>query len=320
MIRLCVGLLYRRVVGDRMDRKDNNMDDTCAWLRRMIQWIDRTARAPIHFAGQGATFGNRPAEFLELIYLTRGRINELAMGPVTTAITQGQFGILSVHFGNVAPPKPEFKGWCVFLDVAGVAEFEQLKQSPLAAVVSARDTRRVDAAFTQVVERCRATPWIRPYYQPARPTTISRADLLSQTLLKASLLELLGTLLHESQQQTAVDADGTIPASLAAAVALIHQRYHDSSLDRAQLAAAAAIQPDHFGRLFRRHFQTTPMRYLMAQRVKQACFLLQHTSQRIEQIAEQVGFVDAFHFSRVFKQHVGQSPSSYRSVMQERGT
>lgn len=299
-----------------MAGKDNYMDETCAWLQTLIQWVDSKPQCPIHFAGIGTTFGNRPAGFLELVYLTQGSIGELKMGPARTSMKQGQLGLFNVHFGNEASPDNRFKGWCVFLDISGDIRFEVLAQSPLALVADVRDGLRVDRAFAQVVERCRTTAWSPPMYQGATQVNRRSVGVAGQALLKASLLELLGTLFEEAAQNTASGPAAGLPAGLSDAVAMVHRQYHDPTLGRIELAKAAAMHPDHFTRVFRQRLKVLPMRYLAQVRIAQASFLLTHTDQRIADIASQVGFDDAFHFSRVFRQHTRQSPRDYRSHTQ----
>ena len=63
-------------------------------------------------------------------------------------------------------------------------------------------------------------------------------------------------------------------------------------------AEAAAIPGRH-------HYQTR-------QRVQAACGLLMDRSLSIVQVAERLGYPDAFTFSKQFKRVMGQSPSSYR--------
>ncbi len=55
-----------------------------------------------------------------------------------------------------------------------------------------------------------------------------------------------------------------------------------------------------------------PMRYVMQVRLTQARQQLAYSQSTISQIAQSLGFVSPFHFSRVFKTHVGMSPSEYR--------
>lgn len=50
-------------------------------------------------------------------------------------------------------------------------------------------------------------------------------------------------------------------------------------------------------------------------RIAKAQELLKEQSLRIGDIAEQVGFLDMAHFSRVFKKIVGMSANEYRNMM-----
>lgn len=52
--------------------------------------------------------------------------------------------------------------------------------------------------------------------------------------------------------------------------------------------------------------------YLQKVRLDKACRLLQDTNQQISEIAENTGFFDTAHFSRVFKEHYAISPAEYR--------
>ncbi len=81
---------------------------------------------------------------------------------------------------------------------------------------------------------------------------------------------------------------------------------------RDELASACHLSPSRFHALFAQATGQSPLAYLTAIRLKRAQQLLVTTSQPINQIASQVGFGDAFHFSRTFQKHVGQSPRDYR--------
>ena len=50
-------------------------------------------------------------------------------------------------------------------------------------------------------------------------------------------------------------------------------------------------------------------------RMQQAKILLKNPSLRIGDIAEEVGFLDMAHFSRVFKKQVGISANEYRNTV-----
>ncbi len=237
------------------------------------------------------------------------------MGPLRTSIGEGQFGLLNVHFGNVAASAERFQGWCVFLDVSGERRFDVLKEAPLALVGDVRDRERVDRAFGGLVERCRATAWTPAQYSTATRVGERNVGSAGRALLKAALLELLGTLMGEVKEGNDGPSGPSIamPTGLAKAVALVQRRYQEPGLSRDEMAEAAGLHADHFGRVFLKHMGVSPVRYLTQTRVAQACFLLEHTGQKVEQIAEEVGYVDALHFSRVFKGVVGVSPRAWRN-------
>lgn len=71
--------------------------------------------------------------------------------------------------------------------------------------------------------------------------------------------------------------------------------------------------------LFRQRFLqltgTTPSQYRTAEIIRRACRRLLETDEPIYSIAADLGFHDAFHFSRRFKQVVGFSPSDFRRQM-----
>jgi AraC-like DNA-binding protein len=79
-----------------------------------------------------------------------------------------------------------------------------------------------------------------------------------------------------------------------------------------ELAAACALSPDHFTRLFKAARGVTPREFIQRQRIDAARRLLLASSHSIGRIAELLGFSDIYHFSRVFKQRTGRSPTRFR--------
>lgn len=67
-----------------------------------------------------------------------------------------------------------------------------------------------------------------------------------------------------------------------------------------------------FIRWFRQATGKTPALYVAERRMQEACRLLALTDRSIESIAESLGYSNRHHFSRVFAQHAGCGPASYR--------
>ena len=89
-----------------------------------------------------------------------------------------------------------------------------------------------------------------------------------------------------------------------------HDLAADWTLDT--LAARYRSSKEQFRRVCLRELGRSPMQHLTSLRIERAQQLLDTTQDKIEAIAEQVGFENAPVFSRAFKRWVGQSPKRYR--------
>ncbi|NBR48106.1 AraC family transcriptional regulator [bacterium] len=79
-----------------------------------------------------------------------------------------------------------------------------------------------------------------------------------------------------------------------------------------EIARRAGLSVPHFCALFKKQTGMSPMRYLMHARMTRACALLDSTDKSVAEISSEVGFRDAFHFTKTFRAVVGSSPSNYR--------
>ncbi len=79
-------------------------------------------------------------------------------------------------------------------------------------------------------------------------------------------------------------------------------------------ASAARLSTSHFRRAFRVTFGLTFFRYVNQRRIERAQEMMVMTDQPLCQIAEQCGFADQSHFTRVFRRVVGPSPALWRRL------
>ena len=89
-------------------------------------------------------------------------------------------------------------------------------------------------------------------------------------------------------------------------------RHCRESLPIEELARRAGYQKNYFIALFRQLFAVTPHHYLQRRRIEYARRMLIDNNEKLESIAIELGYGSAFHFSKVFKQHTGISPSIFR--------
>lgn len=68
---------------------------------------------------------------------------------------------------------------------------------------------------------------------------------------------------------------------------------------------------DYMNRVFKKVTGQTVFQYLTQLRISHAKILLLHTSLRMAEVGEKVGFPDEYYFNRVFKKYVGVPPATY---------
>jgi len=94
---------------------------------------------------------------------------------------------------------------------------------------------------------------------------------------------------------------------------------NDPACNITDLARVAGFSPAQFRRAFHQHIGSTPRDYLKTQRLETARHYLEHTDLSLRNIAERIGWRDANHFSQVFRETYGLSPSYYRMAHHDKG-
>lgn len=70
--------------------------------------------------------------------------------------------------------------------------------------------------------------------------------------------------------------------------------------------------PSHFSMLFKKKIGHAPLSYFNLLKIQEACFMLDSTDMKINQICYKIGIEDTYYFSRLFGKIMGMSPREYR--------
>ncbi|MHA7966186.1 helix-turn-helix domain-containing protein [Paenibacillus sp. CAU 1782] len=135
----------------------------------------------------------------------------------------------------------------------------------------------------------------------------------SQTLNRLYVKGLLYQFVYEIMRQLEMQSTLAFQPDIANQTAQFIKEHYKEPLDIQRLADRAGCSKSYLSRVFKKRFDVSPINYLIAIRMELATERLIQTELTIQEIAESVGYVDSYHFSRVFKNHVGSSPQSYRS-------
>ena len=89
-----------------------------------------------------------------------------------------------------------------------------------------------------------------------------------------------------------------------------------SPIRNSDLARVTRLSVSYFSRTFRLTTGQSPHAYVVDQRVRRAKALMARSDDELSQVACACGFADQAHFSRIFRQRVGETPSSWRRARQ----
>lgn len=108
-----------------------------------------------------------------------------------------------------------------------------------------------------------------------------------------------------------LSAQGPSVELLRPAIQYLASHYQDPELTNAELAKQCKISEIYFRRIFASCYRTTPRQFLIDLRINKAKQLLSEGAWKINAVASQCGFSNPYHFSRVFKEKTGLTPTEY---------
>ncbi|BFT69573.1 helix-turn-helix domain-containing protein [Paenibacillus sp. P36] len=140
-----------------------------------------------------------------------------------------------------------------------------------------------------------------------------QTEALAKLQVKSLFYQFICELMGQLQQQ---QLEETSPDIVLQAVRYMDEHYFEP-ITAVTLAARFNSSSRTMQRMFNKRLGLGPIDYLMQIRIDKAKALLCSTKDGLKDIAEAVGYVDNYYFSRLFKRYTGVSPSMYRESMQQ---
>ena len=103
----------------------------------------------------------------------------------------------------------------------------------------------------------------------------------------------------------------TLPERFLSAVSYINANYKNSDLSIETVCNESNISPTMFRQLFKKHYQKTPIEYIIGLRIEHARNLIS-SGVSIESAAFDSGFNDPKYFTRVVKKYFGCTPRAFK--------
>lgn len=164
-----------------------------------------------------------------------------------------------------------------------------------------------DIAYRPLCISLTDTRTLRPLFQEA--LSLWKRNPPSRDLALKSVLYAI--LSHLVTEQSRAHPSGCHPRL---ALALEHLRTHftDPDLSVEALATLSGMSRRYFDKLFRETMGLSPRDYLIRLKIDLAKELLRSERFTAGEVALTVGYADPYHFSKIFKQKTGRTPTEYK--------
>ena len=228
----------------------------------------------------------------QFVFIEQGH-GWLAVGSAArTPISRNQLLIVRPGVWHQYAPRSE-TGWSEhWVGFTGVTFEQALAAVGLAdgpAVVSCRDPAQLAMAYEELCTRA------------------AQNDTAGHVVMVAAVMRMIGVLGTWVKRETGAGYSD----ELGAAVSAMAER-PDGSLSVAALSEVVGLSESALRRRFARETGMSPYHFYNTLRINRVKLELAHSKAALASIAEEYGFTDAFHLSRVFKQYTGLAPSEWR--------
>lgn len=224
----------------------------------------------------------------------------LTYGKQTVTVRQNEMVLLekatAIHIRKTGNAEGIFSHLCFFLNDRLIKTF--LTMRPISVPMAKEDKSLEPHAMSNCLIAFAAS--LKPYF--------SNPDAVNPGLLKLKIMEML------------YDIADCNPALFRCILRLrqpvrrdirqIVEQHYASPVPLSELASLSGRSLSSFKRDFRHAYNRPPAAWIRERRLEKAMEMLQYTALSVSDICYALGFRNPAHFSRLFKEHHGLSPSA----------
>lgn len=141
-----------------------------------------------------------------------------------------------------------------------------------------------------------------------------KTDLKSRLECSSAVLRIVAVYFEKSGYRELADKEND---EIDKVIKHVKKNYSEKfTLD--ELAKMARLAPNYFAKKFKERTGHPPLKYVNVLKIERAKFLLEHTEKPICAIMEEIGLLDAAHFSKLFRASTGYSPKKFRDSFKNR--
>ena len=243
----------------------------------------------------GKTRKGRILNDFQLIYITQGQGLYWAHPKKSQMVQAGNVMVVLPGKWHNYAPLPEIgwvEHWVAFNGTIAKAWQQKNLLSEKRLILQPGVNEHLTALFEELLNVARKAP---PYANQIQ------AGLVTQ---------IFGNILSLMQQHQ--DTGGQNHSSIVDKAKFYLHDHWNQEVDIQELAKSLNVSYRHFRRLFRTSMGIPPQQYLLNLRINKAKELLEGPA-TVKEIAYEAGFRDPYHFSRLFKQKTGMSPSQWKT-------
>lgn len=208
-------------------------------------------------------------------------------------ITSGDFLLIFPEIAHAYGPRSD-TGWSQIYVVFDGPQFELLRRQGL--LDPAQPVRRAEP-----VEY-----WRRRFDEVFSPRPLRGTTRELRTM--GRFLHLLTDLLATAAEAKRTTAELWLEDSRH----LLGQPVEDKWIHPREVARRVGLSYENFRKQFAQRTGSGPAHFQKVRRIERACAAIYQGTHGFKELADELGFCDVFHFSKVFKQVVGDTPSEFR--------